>query len=85
MPLVQGPLPPPLYPAAMLKYVRSFSHLSHPAPGRGSSGVHELGFSRFDSESFSLRPNHIPTLAIVDDTFDKYRDVMEQIIEKAKE
>lgn len=83
-PFVQGPLPPPLYPQAMLKYVRPFAHLSHPAPGRGSSGVHEIGVRGFDDNSLGLRPGHIPTLAIVDDTFDKHREVMEKIIEVAR-
>lgn len=67
------------------KYSRFFQHLSSPAPGRGSSGVHESGFGRFNPETLSLSPNAIPTLQVVDDTFDKYRDVMTAIISKAKE
>jgi hypothetical protein len=67
------------------KYSRFFQHLSSPAPGRGSSGVHESGFGRFNSETLSLSPNAIPTLQVVDDTFTKYRDVMTAIIGKAKE
>ncbi|HEV2303893.1 MAG TPA: hypothetical protein VGR93_00105 [Candidatus Acidoferrales bacterium] len=72
------------YPAAFQKYARSFEHLSHPAPGRGSSGVHESGFSHFRAE---VRPDQpvIPTITVVDDTFDKYRDVMAQIIQGAKQ
>jgi len=73
------------YPAAFSKYGRSFQHLSHPAPGRGSSGVHESGFSRFDPQSLSLSPSQIPTITIVDDTFDRYRDVMAEIIVRAKQ
>jgi len=73
------------YPQAFLKYARSFQHLSHPAPGRGSSGVHESGFSRFDPQTLSLSQTQIPTITVVDDTFDQYRDVMAQIIAKAKE
>jgi hypothetical protein len=71
------------YPAAFQKHARSFEHLSFPAPGRGSSGVHESGFARFRS---SVRPDQpvIPTITVVDDTFDKYRDVMAQVIEQAK-
>ena len=67
------------------KYSKFFQHLSSPAPGRGSSGVHESGFGRFNTETLSLSPNAIPTLQVVDDTFSKHRDVMAAIIQKAKE
>lgn len=66
------------------KYARFFQHLSAPAPGRGSSGVHEWGFSKFNEETLGLNPNAIPTLQVVDDTFTKHRDTMLAIIEKAK-
>jgi hypothetical protein len=67
------------------KYSRNFQHLSSPAPGRGSSGVHESGFGHFDPETLSLYEGSIPTLQVVDDTFSKHRDVMAAIIRKAKE
>ena len=67
------------------RYARFFQHLSHPAPGRGSSGVHESGFGRFDPRTLSLAPDAIPTLNIVDDTFTKHRDVMAAVIAAAKE
>ena len=67
------------------KYGRSFQHLSSPAPGRGSSGVHESGFGRFNQETLSLSPGAIPTLQVVDDTFTAHRDVMAAIIRKARE
>jgi hypothetical protein len=73
------------YPAAFTKYARAFQHLSLPAPGRGSSGVHESGFGRFNPQTLSLSPNQIPTITVVDDTFEKYRDVMAQIIVQAKQ
>jgi hypothetical protein len=66
------------------KYARFFSHLSAPAPGRGSSGVHESGFGRFNTETLGLNENAIPTLQVVDDTFTKYRDTMAAIIARAK-
>jgi hypothetical protein len=69
----------------MAPYARYFSHLSHPAPGRGSSGVHEAGFGRFDRETLSLRPGTIPTLTVVDDTFSAHRDLMEAVIARARE
>jgi hypothetical protein len=67
------------------RWARFFQHLSHPAPGRGSTGVHEAGFGRFDPETLSLSPIAIPTLNVVDDTFDRHRDVMAAVIAKAKE
>jgi hypothetical protein len=66
------------------KYSHFFSHLSAPAPGRGSSGVHESGFGRFNTETLGLYPTTIPTLQVVDDTFTKYRDTMAAIIARAK-
>lgn len=66
------------------QHARFFQHLSHPAPGRGSSGVHESGFSRFNPETGSLAATAIPTLNVVDDTFEKYRDQMRAVIQKAK-
>ena len=73
------------YPQGFQKYARAFQHLSHPAPGRGSSGVHESGFGHFDPKTLSLTPYQIPTITVVDDTFDRYRHVMAEIIAKAKE
>ena len=66
------------------KYSRFFQHLSAPAAGRGSSGVHEWGFSSFNTETLGLSPAAIPTLQVVNDTFVKYRDTMAAIIAQAK-
>lgn len=66
------------------KYARFFQHLSAPAPGRGSSGVHEWGFSRFRSETLGLNPNAVPTLQVVDDTFTRHRETMAAIIAEAR-
>ena len=78
----------PLYHAsnsrANRKYARFFSHLSHPAPGRGSSGVHESGFGRWNEQTLSLRDDTIPTLMVVDDTFTTYRAQMAALIAQAK-
>jgi hypothetical protein len=70
---------------AWRKYSRFFSHLSAPAPGRGSSGVHESGFGRFNTETLGLSPNAIPTLQVVDDTFTAHRDTMAAVIARAKQ
>ena len=67
------------------KYSRFFSHLSAPAAGRGSSGVHEAGFQRFNTETLGIGQTSIPTLQVVDDTFVKHRDTMAAIIAKAKQ
>jgi hypothetical protein len=67
------------------KYSRNYSHLSSPAPGRGSSGVHESGFGRFNNETLGLGPSTIPTLQVVDDTFTKHRDVMAAVISRARQ
>jgi hypothetical protein len=74
------------YSAQYVPYARFFSHLSHPAPGRGSTGVHEAGFGRWDPATLSLskREGLIPTLNVVDDTFAKYRDQMTALIAQAK-
>ncbi len=75
-----------VYSPRGVDYARFFSHLSHPAPGRGSSGVHESGFNDWDAKTLSLsrRPGLIPTLNVVDDTFTKYRDQMAAVIAQAK-
>jgi hypothetical protein len=73
------------YPASFTKHARAFQHLSHPAPGRGSSGVHESGFGHFDPKNLSLNVQQIPTITVVDDTFEQYRHVMAAIIARAKQ
>jgi len=75
-----------VYSPRAVPFARFFSHLSHPAPGRGSSGVHESGFNRWDEATLSLakRDGLIPTLNVVDDTFDRYRDQMAAVIAQAK-
>ena len=67
------------------RYSRYFSHLSAPAPGRGSSGVHEAGFGPFDDVTLGLRPEILPTLQVVEDTFTTHRDVMAEVIRRARE
>jgi len=75
-----------VYTPRAVPFARFFSHLSHPAPGRGSSGVHESGFSRWDPTTLSLskRDGLIPTLMVVDDTFTTYREQMAAVIAQAK-
>jgi hypothetical protein len=67
-------------------YARFFQHLSHPAPGRGSSGVHESGFNPVDPRVPIARTDGlIPTLTVVDDTFGRQRDAMKAVIRQARE
>ena len=66
------------------KYARAFQHLSTPAPGRGSTGVHEAGFWDNKAQPLGLSPTAIPTLQVVDDTFTKHRESMAAIIAVAK-
>lgn len=75
-----------VYSPRAVPFARFFSHLSHPAPGRGSSGVHESGFNHWDEKTLSLakRDGLIPTLNVVDDTFAKYRDEMAAVIAQAR-
>ena len=68
-----------------LRYAKFFQHLSLPAPGRGSTGVHEAGFGDFNAQTLMLRPDAIPTLNVVDDTFSAHRDVMAAVIRRARE
>ena len=66
------------------QYGRFFQHLSHPAPGRGSSGVHESGFGRWNPQTLSLTDAAIPTLNVVDDTFNGHRVEMAAVIQAAR-
>ena len=67
------------------RHARFFQHLSHPAPGRGSTGVHEFGFTKWNPDTLSLTDIAIPTLNVVDDTFARYRPDMEAVIARARE
>ena len=73
----------PVYPAGADRYVRTFQHLSRPAPGRGSTGVHEAGFGDY-SPDVAADQRAIPTLTIVDDTFTEHLDAMAAYIGQAK-
>lgn len=72
-----------LHPAGHDRYVRSYEHLSRPAPGRGSTGVHEAGFGHYKPD-IAADQRAIPTITIVDDTFDKEQATMESYIAQAK-
>lgn len=73
----------PAHLEAFTRYARSAYHLSMPAPGAGSTGVHEGGWSDYVAQKLS--PILIPTLPIVDDTLPQHEHEVLQIIEVAKE
>lgn len=70
------------YPELFDKYARSFGHLCLGDPGRGSTGVHELGYNK--ERRVPLRKGIIPTITIVDDTFNKGEKEVVSIIEDAR-
>jgi len=69
------------WPEFFQRYARVTYHLSYPCPGRGSTGVHERGFSEFKVPD----PNEdvIPTLGVVDDTLPSHREQVEKVIDAA--
>jgi hypothetical protein len=70
------------YPSLLNRYCRMTHHLSHPAPGHGSTGVHEFG-SRSITPEQEENPEMILTLAIVDDTLPNYERECKRSIEIA--
>ncbi|UAK24766.1 hypothetical protein [Sphingomonas nostoxanthinifaciens] len=72
----------PLYPQANFDHVASFDHLSHGAPGRGATGVHEAGFNRYRPVTADQRP--IPTITFADRTFDDDLAAVQRDIATAK-
>jgi hypothetical protein len=71
-----------LYPQANDGHVASFDHLSHPAPGLGSTGVHEAGFGRYRPVTATQRT--IPTITFSADTFRDQRAAVMRDLATAK-
>ncbi len=65
------------------RYNRGFGHLCLGDPGRGSTGVHELGYQ--PEWRVPVRRGLIPTVTIVEDTLEAAPRKVEQIIDDAKE
>lgn len=63
-------------------YARAFGHLCLGDPGRGSTGVHELGVN--SATRVPLRRGIIPTVTIVDDTLERGTEQLERIIDDAR-
>ena len=72
-----------MYPQAHFDHVVSFSHLSHPAPGSGSTGVHEYGFGTH--RPVTLVQRDIPTISFSGDTLARYRELVEADIATANQ
>lgn len=70
------------YPAMYEPYCRSFGHLCLGDPGRGSTGVHELGYNEIQSVPY--RKSIIPTLTLVEDTLTTAEAKVLEIVETAK-
>jgi hypothetical protein len=70
------------YPALFDRYGRSFGHLCLGDPGRGSTGVHELGHNPITR--VPVRKGLIPTVTIVEDTIAMAPDRVLEIVEDAK-
>jgi hypothetical protein len=64
-------------------YTRAFAHLCLGDPGRGSTGVHELGYNPIQESP--LRKGIIPMVTIVEDTIETCPEGVEKIINDAKE
>lgn len=71
------------YPPAFDTYCRSFGHLCLGDPGRGSTGVHELGYN--PTWQTPLRKGIIPTVTVVDGTLEAGRAGVEAILEQARQ
>jgi hypothetical protein len=64
------------------RHNRCFMHLATGDPSRGSTGVHELGFSPF-AVSPDV-PHMIPTMTVVDGTMTEGRAGVDQVISQAR-
>lgn len=71
------------YPEFFARYNRMFAHLCLGDPGRGSTGVHELGYNSI--KRAPVRKGSIPTITVVEDTLKEAPDQVMAIITDAKE
>lgn len=66
------------------RYQRRFAHLSMGEPGRGSTGVHELGRVPYDSDDLA-RTYSLASLAVVEDTLARAPAAVERVLARAAE
>lgn len=72
-----------MFDQANYETVASFCHLSWPAPGDGSTGIHEYGFGKYRPVDPHQSP--IPTISFTCDTFKRHSDAVSRDIATAKE
>jgi hypothetical protein len=70
------------YPALLAHYGRALQHLNEGAPGLGSTGVYEGGYTPIERRRPT--PGHIPSISIVDDTLACCRDDIIRICRDAQ-
>lgn len=71
-----------VYPDIFDMYNRSFGHLCLGDPGRGSTGVHELGFNPI--QRTPVRKGILPTVTLINDSIEKAPETVTEIVNDAK-
>jgi len=71
------------YPQFLSRYGRALQHLNEGAPGLGSTGVYEGGFT--PTRRIPPTPGHLPSVSIVDDTLAHHSDELARIFWMAAE
>jgi hypothetical protein len=61
-------------PELMTRFARGLGHLSAPAPGSGSTGVHENGWGT--PSAVAAVAGHVATVSVVDDTLTDHADAL---------
>jgi hypothetical protein len=69
-------------PEIVTRWGRAVGHLSTGAPGSGSTGVHELGWTT-PGDVTDPAPGHLPVLTVVDDTLTAHAGTARRICEAA--
>jgi hypothetical protein len=60
------------------RYARTMAHLLEAEPSRGSTGVHEKGYTEYQRKPLSQE--YIPTLAFVDGTLENAKEEIDEVI-----
>lgn len=69
-------------PSWVGRYARTMAHLLEAEPSRGSTGVHEKGYTKYVRKP--LAKEYIPTVAFVDGTLEKAKQEIDEVIKDAK-
>ncbi|PLS01051.1 DUF6259 domain-containing protein [Neobacillus cucumis] len=65
-------------PAWVGRYARTMAHLLEAEPSRGSTGVHEKGYTNYERKPLSKE--YIPTIAFVDGTLEKAKKEIDEVL-----